>query len=299
MSITHIFMIVVVMAAWGGNFVAIKIGLENFPPLLFSAIRFSLTAFPFIFFLGKRDAPWIVILGIGFFLGVAKFSFLFVGMDIGMPAGLSSLILQSQAFFTVLIAVTFLNEKIKATEVTGFIIASFGLVLIGVSMTDASSLTGLVMVVLAGFFWAISNLIMKRAGKASMLRLIVYASLVPPIPLFLMSYELEGSVRILNAFENMSVTTLFVFFYIVVISTLIGFTVWGRMLSLYPAAQVAPFGLLVPIFGITLSAIILGERLTGYQVAGAVFVLMSLLLINGGRVIQIWRDQSGLAREEK
>ncbi len=299
MPIAHVIVIILVMAAWGGNFVAIKIGLDNFPPLLFSAIRFSLTAFPIIFLIGKRDAPLIAILGVGLFLGVAKFSLLFVGMDIGMPAGLSSLILQSQAFFTVLIAAALLGEKLDVIEILGLLIAASGLVLISLYMTDFKSYMGLILVIAAGFFWAISNLMMKQFGKVNMLRLIVYMSLIPPVPLFFLSWELEGSERILHAFNNLSMTSLMALLYVVVIATLIGFTIWGKMLSLYPAARVAPYGLLVPVFGMSLSAIILGERMTESQILGAALILLSLLLINSRHLLQTWRDYKSPAVSEK
>jgi len=104
MTPVHVLLLVLVAALWGFNFVVIRLGLDNFPPLFFSALRFFFAAVPLVFFIPKPDVPWRIIIGIGLMLGVVKFSFLFIGMDVGVPPGLASLLLQSQAFFTVLLA---------------------------------------------------------------------------------------------------------------------------------------------------------------------------------------------------
>src|SRR5262245_39875789 len=105
---------VAVMAAWGVNFVMIDTGLTLFPPLMFNALRFTLAGLPAVFFVGRPQVPWRWVIAVGMALGVTKFSLLFAGMAAGMPAGLSSLVLQSQAVFTVLLGVPLLRERPRA-----------------------------------------------------------------------------------------------------------------------------------------------------------------------------------------
>src|SRR5690349_16127118 len=112
-----------VVIAWGVNFVVIEVGLEDFPPLLFSALRFFFAAVPAIFLLGRPRAAWRAVIGVGLALGVAKFGLLFVAMDHGVPAGLASLVLPSQVIFTVLLAISVLRERPRRAELAGVAVA--------------------------------------------------------------------------------------------------------------------------------------------------------------------------------
>jgi drug/metabolite transporter (DMT)-like permease len=47
-------------------------------------------------------------------------------------------------------------------------------------------------VILASFFWAAGNVAAKTAGKVDMLAFTVWSSLIPPLPLFLLSLVVDG-----------------------------------------------------------------------------------------------------------
>ena len=265
---------------WGLNFVVIKLGLEELPPLLFSALRFTVAALPWVFLVGRPQAPWRVILAIGFFLGVLKFSALFIGMDLGMPAGLASLTLQMQAFFTVLFAALWLKERPAPRQLIGMGIAFAGLGLIAWDFGAAPrDLSGLVLVVLAAALWGIANLCMKQAGQVNALNLIVWVSLVPPLPLFLISLGVDGPAEVRHALTNLDWTGIGAVLYIGLVSTVLGFGLWGRLLRRYPASLVAPFSLLVPIFGMSAGALLLGEALGPLRIAAAGLVLAGLAVV--------------------
>ena len=104
-------LLLLVAVVWGFNFIVIKIGLENFPPILFSALRFLFAAVPLAFFLPRPAVSWRIVLSIGLVLGVVKFSLLFIAMDVGLSPGLASLLLQSQVFFTVALAAVFYGTR--------------------------------------------------------------------------------------------------------------------------------------------------------------------------------------------
>ena len=265
---------------WGVNFVVIKIGLQELPPLLFSALRFTVAALPWVFVVGRPQAPWRLILAIGFLLGVLKFSALFIGMDLGMPAGLASLTLQMQAFFTVLFAALWLKERPALRQLIGMGIAFAGLGLIAWDFGAAPrDLTGLALVVLAAAFWGIANLCMKQAGGANALNLIVWVSLVPPLPLILLSAALDGPAEIEHALASLDVAGIGAVLYIGLISTVLGFGLWGRLLRRYPASLVAPFSLLVPVFGMSSGALLLGEALGPLRITAAGLVLAGLAVV--------------------
>lgn len=276
----HIALAVAVAAVWGFNFVMIKLGLRDFPPVLFSCLRFALAASPLLL-LGVRGGPpvpWRYIIGIGVSLGVVKFSLLFIGMDIGMPAGLSSLVLQSQAFFTALFAAAVLGDRPGPRQMAGMAVAFGGIGVIALEMPAGDSLLGLGLVVAAAACWGVANIIMKQARAPDLFRLMLWVSVVPPLPLFLLSLGMEGPERIAAALTGLSAMGVAALVYIAAGATLFGFAAWGFLLRSYPASLVAPFSLLVPIFGLTSSALVLGESLSALKLAGAGLVFAGVAL---------------------
>lgn len=278
MGLIDIALLVLVAAVWGFNFVVIKIGIANFPPILFSALRFLFAAVPLVFFLPRPAVPWRLILGIGFVLGVVKFSFLFIGMDVGLSAGLASLLLQSQAFFTIMLAATIYGERSRPVQLAGIVVAFAGMVVISTTVDAGFTYTGLALVLAAGLAWAFSNMLMKKIGNVDMLALMVWVSLVPPIPLAVISLATEGLERDLAALQALSWQGLGAVAYIAYIATVFGFGVWGYMIRKLGVSTVAPFSLLVPVFGMSSSALVLGESFGPDRLAGAALVVCGLVL---------------------
>ncbi|MCW2236713.1 EamA family transporter [Azospirillum canadense] len=278
MRTSHIGLAVAVAAVWGFNFVAIKVGLKDFPPILFCVLRFVLAATPLLF-LGFRQGPpvaWRYVLGIGLFLGAIQFSLLFAGINIGMPAGLSSLVLQSQAFFTALFAAVVLGDRPSARQILGMVVAFSGIGVIATEMPTGDSLLGLALLIGAAAAWGVGNILMKQAKAPDLLRLMLWVSLVPPLPLLLLSYAVEGPERMAHALTSLTLPGLAALAYIAGGATLFGFAAWGFLLRHYPASLVAPFSLLVPIFGMSSSALLLGEGFTPVKLIGALLVFGGL-----------------------
>ncbi|CAO3439367.1 EamA family transporter [Azospirillum endophyticum] len=280
MRASHILLAVAVAAVWGFNFVAIKVGLRDFPPLLFSCLRFALAALP-VLVLGWRNGPpvpWRFVIGIGVMLGVVKFPLLYLGIDAGMPAGLASLVLQSQAFFTAIFAAFMLGDRPGPRQIGGMAVAFAGVGLIALEMPAGDSLFGLGLTLAAAAAWGVSNIVMKRAKAPDLFSLMVWVSLVPPLPVLAMSLALEGPERIVHAFATLTVVGVGSLLYISVAATLFGFAAWGFLMRHYPASLVAPFSLLVPIFGMSSSALLLGETFTAAKLAGGLLVFAGLAL---------------------
>lgn len=290
MGLIDIALLVLVAAVWGFNFVVIKIGIANFPPILFSALRFLFAALPLVFFLPRPAVPLRLILGIGLILGVVKFSLLFIGMDIGISAGLASLLLQSQAFFTVILAASIYGERPRPVQIAGILVALGGMAAIATTVDAGFTYTGLALVLAAGLSWAVSNILMKKVGKVDMLALMVWVSLVPPIPLAIISLLTEGWDRDLMALATLSWEGIGAVAYIAYATTVFGFGVWGYMIRKHGVSTVAPFSLLVPVFGMSSSALVLGESFGNSRLAGAALVVCGLVLTAlGPRIVDRMR----------
>ncbi|WP_321961055.1 EamA family transporter [Paraburkholderia sp. J7] len=291
MSPKDLLLALVVVLAWGVNFVVIKVGLHGVPPLLLGALRFMLAAFPAVLFVKRPQMPLRWLLAYGATISLGQFAFLFTAMYVGMPAGLASVVLQAQAFFTLGFAAVFLRERFHAQNVVGLLIAAGGLALIGVqSMAGGAqgmTIAGFVLTLCAACMWAFGNIVTKKVGKVDLVGLVVWASLVPPLPFLALSYWMEGPQRIVAALSGIGMTSVGAIVYLAFVATLIGYSLWSRLLSKYPASQVAPFSLLVPIVGLASASLLLGEQLTTAEIAGAVLVMGGLAVnVFGGWVKQ-------------
>jgi O-acetylserine/cysteine efflux transporter len=272
----HLALAVAVAAVWGINFVVIEIGLEGVPPLLFSALRFAVAAIPAILLLGPPRVPWRYVVAVGLILGVAKFGLLFVGMDRGMPAGLSSLVLQCQVVFTLLFAVLILRERPRRVQLAGIAVACLGMVLIAVDKGLASPLPAFGLVIAAGACWGLSNIVTRHARPPDTLRFMVWASAVAVLPLLALSLLLEGPRTDLDALRHLGWTGAGAVAYLAYAATLFGFGAWGYLLRRYDASTVAPFSLLVPVVGMAAAWLFRGEALTPLRASAAVLVIAGM-----------------------
>jgi O-acetylserine/cysteine efflux transporter len=267
---------VAVAAVWGFNFVVIHVGLEAFPPLLFSALRFALAAFPALLLVGRPQVAWRWVIAVALVLAVTKFSLLFIGMEEGMPAGLSSLVLQSQAVFTMLFAVLLLRERPRPVQLAGLAVAVAGVVLVATRTT--APLPAFLLVIGAAAAWGLSNVATRKASPPDTLRFMVWVSAVATGPLVALTLIFDGPAADLAALRAIDTRAVLSLLYIALISTLAGFAAWGFLLKRYGAATVAPFSMLVPFFGIASSAVFLGEPVHPIEVAGGVLVVGGVLL---------------------
>ncbi|MBN1314818.1 MAG: EamA family transporter [Anaerolineales bacterium] len=277
MKVRDVIAAVLVTMIWGFNFVAIQVGLGELPPLFFNGIRFLFAAFPAILFVGRGGIEWRWIISIGIFLGVLTFGLLYIGMAAGMPAGLSSVVMQIQVVFTLILSAILLKDTPSTGQVMGVILAIGGIVLLAVEKAAASSLLGILSVILSGFAWAVANILIKKAGDVDMFRLIVWMSVISPVPLFLLSALLEE--RQIQSISHISWIGVGAILYSSFLSTILAFGLWGKLFKAYSPSSIAPFALLVPFFGAASSALFLGERFTSRQTFAFILVIIGLVLV--------------------
>lgn len=277
---------------WGANFTVIKLGLGGVPSMLLVALRYTLVVFPSIFFIKKPATSWKWMITYGLSVGVGQFACLFYALQLGMPAGLASIIAQIQSFISPFLGRLFLNEKLKTKQLAGFTLAAAGLLLIGRAST-AQGLTTIppaafLLTIGAPLFWSISNIIAKKASqeasekgeKLDMLGLVVWSSLIPPLPMLGLSLLIDTPERMIQALSSLSWLSIFSAFYLAYLSTLFAYGIWNYLLSSYPIAKVSPLSLLVPVFGLLVSRLVLFEELTSNQWLGVVVILLGLLVSN-------------------
>ena len=276
MPVRHIALAVTIAAVWGVNFVVIHVGLDSFPPLLFAALRFAATALPAVFLVGRPQTGWKTVVGVGAFLSAGQFGLLFVSMDEGMPAGLASLVLQLQTVFTIGLAVALLQERPRPLQLAGAAVALGGIALIAAGRAADVPLAAVLLCIGAAASWGVGNVIMRRARPPRPLALIVWSSLVPPLPLAALSLALEDPGT-----ATLDASGLAALAYIVVLSTLFGYGAWTWLMARHQASKVAPFTLLVPVVGIAAAYVALDEVPNAAELTGAAVVLLGLGLTTG------------------
>jgi O-acetylserine/cysteine efflux transporter len=158
-----------VAIVWGLGFIAIKIGVGETSPLMLSALRFVFAAFPFVVFVKPPKAPFWTVALYGLLIGVGQFGLLFIAIHQGFPAGLASLVVQAQAFFTIALAWIVMRERPRRAQLVGAAVAFAGIAVIGSARLAGASFGPFLLVILASFFWGAGNVLAKTAGKVDML----------------------------------------------------------------------------------------------------------------------------------
>lgn len=268
----HLALAIALAAVWGVNFVVMQVGLEHFPPLLYAGLRFAMAAFPALLLVGRPAVPWRWVAAVAATLGVGQFGLLLIGMRAGMPAGLTSLVLQGQVLFTILFAVTLLGERLTTRRVTGLAAAFGGLALVALDFGASGPIGAFALCIAAAAAWGLGNVAQRKATPPDSLRFMVWVSALSAPPLVLLSLWLEGVPTIPSAAAGWLSLV-----YVAFVSTLGGFGVWGFLLRRYDASVVAPYTLLVPVFGMASAALFTGEPVTWIRIAAGILIILGVM----------------------
>ncbi|WP_291181638.1 EamA family transporter [Hyphomicrobium sp.] len=274
----HALLALAVTAVWGSNFVVIHIGLEHLPPLLFAALRFLCSLFPAVLFLKRPAVPWSNLAAYGLLVGVGQFGILYIAINGHVTPGLASLVVQTQVFFTIGLAVLLSGERVHRVQIAALAVTMAGLAIILLHTDGHTTALGLALVLIAAAAWAGSNIVVRATPNVDMVAYVVWASLFSVPPLIALSLLFEGAAAIRNGLANADAATWGAVLWQAVGNTLFGYAMWGWLLARYPVATIAPMALLVPVFGMGASALWLGEPLQDWKLLAAGLVMGGLAL---------------------
>ena len=278
LPLRHLLAALLVVAIWGSNFVIIKLALGELPPLLFAALRFTFALLPALFLLPRPAVRWRNLAGYGVLIGVGQFGVLYLAMRTQISPGLASLVIQTQVFFTILLAMRLTREKVQPHQWLGLLLAAAGVGVIVLHTDGSTTVTGLLMVLFAAVCWATANILGKQAGRVNMLAYAVWTSLFAVPPLLLLSLVFEGIGPMTRSVLSLSWQGWAAVLWQSWGNTLFGYGIWGWLLSRHPAATVVPMALLVPVFGMSSAALLLGEPLPAWKLIAAALVISGLAL---------------------
>ncbi|MGO2942977.1 MAG: EamA family transporter [Brevibacterium aurantiacum] len=278
----HYMLALLVVVLWGVNFIFIDFGLRDWPPLLLVAARFTLVVFPAIFFVKFPRGDFRRILLIGVFMSAGQFGLLYTSMFFGLPAGLTSIVIQIQAAFTVLVAALALREFPNRRQIIGILIGLSGLGVIGLSLQASVPIAAFLVALGASLSWAIGNVIARGVKEGTNgVQMTVWSALVVPVPLFVLSLLVDGPAEVAHALAHPTWGVVASIVYTAGCASLIGYVIWNSLLARFPASQVAPFSLLVPLVGVLSAWLVLGDRPTVPELIGGVLLLLGVAVTTG------------------
>jgi len=278
MKPADVFLAVLVAVTWGFGFVASRLALDELSPALMTAMRFAIAALPCLF-VRRPNVSWPVLIAISGTLFLGQFLAQSWAIAHGVPVGLASVIVQSQALFTVAFAVLAFREIPARMQIAGIAVAAIGLLMIGGTVGFDFSVGAFAVLMISPVSFAIGNLLLRQAREVPMFDLFAWLCLVPPLPLLALAFAVDGPRVTWLSLAHMSPTGWVSMLFIGAISTCIAYGLWGRLLRDYTAAQVVPFALLVPFVGAAASSAVFGETFGPLRLTGMVTVVGGIAIM--------------------
>ena len=278
----HLVLAVLVTLVWGVNFPLTKLGLRAIDPFVLTGIRFALAALPLVFFIKRPAVGFHYVAAYGLIFGLGMWGVINYGIQVGVSPGIASLIIQLSVFFSMGWGYVLFQEKIRRAQVLGAVLAVTGLGGIIATQHGDHALLGILLIVFSALAWSVGNVIIKQSGVKEIFSFMVWASLFPPIPLWLMAWWLHGSAAFANVGANLDLTAAGSILFQVYLATHFAYWGWNSLLKAYPVSTVAPLSLLIPVFGMTSSMLIIGERISTPN-------LLSIALIITGLAVGLYR----------
>ena len=273
-----IFLAIGVAVTWGLGFVASRLALNDLSPVLMTATRFGIAAVP-CFFLRRPNVPWMTLIWISVTLFLAQFLAQAYGIAHNVPVGLTSVVVQSQALFTVAFAALAFSEIPTRVQIIGIAVATLGLLMICLTVGYDFTVGTFAILMISPISFAVGNLLLRRARGAPMFELFSWLSLIAAVPLYALSFATEGFGGVWNSLTHMSLAGAVSIFLLGAVTTSLAYRAWGALLRDYTAAQVVPFALLVPFIGAGASAIVFGETFGPLRLAGMFTVVVGIAVM--------------------
>ena len=282
MKLADVLIAILVAVIWGFGFIASRFALNEFSPELMTALRFSVAALPCLL-LRKPAVSWPILIAISSTLFLGQFLAQAFGIAHGVPVGLSSVIVQSQALFTIALAAVIFREVPTLMQGVGIAISTVGLLMICGTVGYDFSVAAFGMTMISPVCFAVGNLLLRKASGAPMYDLFAWLSLAAAVPLILLTLISNGPAPAWHELTHASVRAIVCILFIGGVTTSIAYWLWGRLLRDYPAAQVVPFALLVPFVGSAASSVVFGETFGPLRLAGMITVVggIAVMLLFG------------------
>ncbi|MFU2318826.1 EamA family transporter [Rahnella sp. PCH160] len=284
----HIILAILVTAIWGVNFPITKLGLARIDPLLLTAIRFAFTAFPLVFFVKRPQVAMHWLVAYGLIFGVAMWALINLGISMGVPPGSAALLIQFSAFFTLGWGVLLFGESLTRPQLIGMFLAATGLVCILMESPGKSTTIGLILLMISAVAWSVGNIIIKLSKVKEIFAFVVWASIFSPIPLLMLTWWWHGTAPFSTLLSGIRIVEVFSLAFQVYAATHFCYWGWNLLLREYPVSRVAPWSLLIPVFGMLSSVFIIHQKPSAWGWVSISTILLALIIgMNKGKAVVV------------
>lgn len=266
-----------VMFIWGVNFVASKWAVTEIPPLTFLAIRFTLVGLLLAPFFRlpdlKERLPFVALFGL--VLGVGHFGTTFVALR-GADASTAAILIQLQVPMSTILAFAFFGDRLGWWRFFGVGLAFAGVVLLA-GEPHAAAGWAIGLIVFSAFMWAVSNVLLKKAKPMNGFALNGWMAICAAPQVLVLSLLLEqGQIEAVmdaspRAWGSLAFTVL--------ASSIIGYSLWYRLISRYAMNQIIPLTLLSPVIGVAAGIVLMDDPVTWERMVGSALTLGGVTLI--------------------
>jgi len=277
MPVLHYFFALLVVIVWGANFVASKLALEHFPPIMATFLRFLALApmiLPFVRRPDREELKFLLILSV---LGVAHFTLPQASLAVGLDIATCAILNQLCVPFACMLGVFMYGDRIGKWRLLGLLLAFAGMVVVFGSPHPGNSWLGSAYAIGAAFFFAIYSVMMKQRPRVSAMQILGYVCLLGLPQLLVLSFMFEEpSWEMITSAPAISWVALG---YTVLVSSIVGHGLWNYLIKLHPVSRISPFSLLVPITGVAFGQMVYREVLTWELLLGGVMTLVGVAII--------------------
>jgi O-acetylserine/cysteine efflux transporter len=262
---------------WGLNLIASKIGVGQFPPIFFTAMRFGSLALFLVPMLKIHRGQMTNLFAAAMLTGPATFALLFAGIFLAEDAATVAVATQMSVPFATLMSVLFLGETIHWRRIIGIVLAFAGIVIISFDPRVFAYWEGLALVVCSSFVSSLGLIFLKRLKGIQPLELQSWIALAGGSILLLLSLGLEAGQ--MTAVRNATWQGWAALFFTTVMSSLVAHTAWFHLVGRYPVTSLSPLTLLSPLFGIFFGVTLLHDQLTARMLLGGAVTLGGVLIV--------------------
>ena len=277
LPVHHLALLIGMNLIWGLNFVAAKIGLAQFPPIFFTALRFGSLALLLLPFLKIHRGQMVNVLAAGLLTGPVTFALLFAGMAVAEDISTVAIANQMVVPFSTLLSVWLLGERIRGPRILGITLAFAGMTLISFDPRVFAYWDGLALVVLSCFFQSLGLIYVKRLRGIRALQLQAWIAIIGGGLLMLLSLVFESNhMEVVRSADWQAWSALL---FTTMLSSLTAYTLWYYLISLYPVTSLSPLTLLSPLFGMFFGVTLLDDQLSPRMIVGSVVTLVGIFIV--------------------
>jgi drug/metabolite transporter (DMT)-like permease len=277
---------ILICVIWGSTWLAIRVGLDSFPPLVSAGARF-LTASIAVYLLMiikkiklQKDSVSIKLyIILGLFSFVIPFGLVYWAEQF-VPSGLASIIFSMMPFFVIIFTlILFTKNSVTGVQIFGSVIGFMGIVIIfseSISIDLTMQMKGIIAILISAAMQGAIGVIIKK-----------YGSHLNPLSMNLIPLFISGVVLLLLSFllENPEVSKfnfsgLASIIYLALFGTVMTFTTYYWLLKRMNIVILSLSSFITPIIAVLLGWIILKERLSAQALIGSCLVLIGILFAN-------------------